>query len=1020
MKKCSNQIEDQSRRDFFIKIALAGLATTIPSLVLTGCKEEINYQGTGKVPFKIWEEMLQALKTSPDFLPQRVEDLIVSKDPKAMYDFVKNEIILIPTTKNAISSYDLGNGIKWGIEGVLRCAMATPREKVELLHQMYKKAGIDSKIVYENTAIKEKDVPAFFYRPFQQEFKPKISKRQYKKWQEEMGGTTELSKDKELVVDYTKEAKILSKKVIKTLPNIDDFGDKFDFKWDNDKTPTVEFNHNNKPQYAHLFDPKTPFGEKHNSLEGTIAKAEPIQENKEKVSLKITYRNTVDYKKEKELINGEWNAIDLIGKQIQLQFLHGLTFQEQMDTQIGNLRTFTPVLALQAIDKDLEFAEKRSFIADPITIDGKRIPISKEKNSSLNGNEIITKSNPELQKQVQKLEVSAKASGYPIVKLNINAMDANGKLIEGLSAKDFKITDNDKSIRALLENNQQTPRILILSDSSGSMPYQYSYERMQAFNNSLKTNIKEKYPSVIFDFWKTPSSLFTWLLKASQTNYDLIIYATDGDNDDYFEEKNLAVYQSGAPAIILDVRNTGRGHDTFNKMAEITNGKVLDATDQEKVLEEVTNYIEKMELSPYVFTYASADKTKPHIVKVTLDNERLSAEGNYTFPKTKLESKNGIAGMYLELKVGNNDSIRRVLAGWDPVVDYYFKPTSKEVDAVHQLILGGAMLAIEGEGPTLSMALSDLLKSKLLHRKWGEAYLDNNIDTAVAELAKGSIHVPAILVPMLAPLQNQVTENSLTYPTGYRMCLLKSLLPIHQDGVFIFDYLPTSNYQTIAKDKKSRFIINSEKTAQLAVREGILFQKSTFSEIGTSNLIEASIANKNNWLKENIEYVKRDYTYWNEKVFRGRHGFTNVFDQKGNSKCFWIINKWSGEMYGIMPDGSGGGANSTVEQLNNLQTVLKMYMAVFAKMGGVGAIGGTSLAIVAVYGKTLVQLYAIASEAIMIMDTSGMDEKIKSALKSLAFSVSKEILFGVSGGAGAITGGLDDLISLMFDTDPFS
>ena len=186
MKPDSTDIQDKSRRDFFIKIALASLATTVPPFLLSSCKEKINYSGTGKIPFKIWEEMLQAIKTSPDYLPQRVEDLIASKDPKAMYDFVKNEIILMPTIKNAISYYDLGNGIKWGIEGVLRCGMATPREKVELLNQMYQKAGIESKVVYEYTAIKAEDVPAFFYRPFQREFKPKISKSQYKQWQKEI------------------------------------------------------------------------------------------------------------------------------------------------------------------------------------------------------------------------------------------------------------------------------------------------------------------------------------------------------------------------------------------------------------------------------------------------------------------------------------------------------------------------------------------------------------------------------------------------------------------------------------------------------------------------------------------------------------------------------------------------------------------------------------------------------------------------------------------------------------------
>ncbi len=1020
-----NEIENQSRRDFFIKMALAGVATAIPPLVLNSCKKEINYLGTGKVPFKVWEEMLQALKTSPDFLPQRVTDLIASKDPKAMYDFVKNEIILMPTVKDAISYYDLGNGIKWGIEGVLRCGMATPREKVELLHQMYQKAGIESKVVYERTAIKEEDVPAFFYRPFQREFKPKISKSQYKQWQKEMGGTNELDKDKKLVVDYTKEAKTLSDKIIQTLPNIDDFGSKFNFKWDNYSTPTLEFVHNERTQYAHLFDPKTPFGEKHNAENGKITKAKSIKENKEKVSLKITYRDTVDYKKDRELINGEWNAIDLIGKQIQLQFLHGLSFEEQLVTPIGNLRTFTPVLALQAIDKDLEFVQNRSFIADPITIDGKRILVSSEKSLGPNGNELLSKPHPQLQKEVQKIELNAKVSGYPIVKLSIDATDASGKIIEGLSAIDFKISDNGKPIRALLENNRPTPKILVLYDSTGSMPYKYSGEGLLNFNKNLKEKLKEKYSDVILDSRPVNyHKLYTGLLDASQTDFDLIVFIFDGGLDDTLEGKNMPIYNAGPPVLAVKAYNgynDTSGLETYAEIAKITNGKVIDSNDQEKVIEEITSIIvEEIKIAPYVFTYASVDKTKPHVVEVMLDNQRLKAIDNYTFPAVKLEKKNGIVGLYLELKVGKNKTVKRVLAGWDPVVDYYIKPTSKEVDAVHQLLLGGVMLAIEGEGPTLSMALSDLLKSKLSNRKWGEAYLDNNMDTAVAELAKGSIHVPAILIPMLAPLQDQVTKNSLTYPTGYRMCLLKTLMPIHQEGTFTFDYLPTTKYQTIANDKKTRFVTNIKKTAQLAVREGTLFQQSTYTALQKATLIERGVASKESWLKNNIESKNRDYTYWNGKVFQGgERGYTKIFDSSANSKSFWSIGSWSGELYGIMPDGSGGGGNSTVEQLNKLQTVLKMYMAVFAKMGGVGAIGGTSLAIVAVYGKTLVQLYAIVSEAIMIMDTTGMDAKVKNALKSLAFSVYKEILFGATGGAGSIAGGLDDFISLMFNTDPF-
>ena len=78
MEEESKVIEIPSRREFFIKLAFGAVATTIPSLVLNSCEDEIMYKGSGLAPFKVWEEMLHALKTSDDFLPQRVEDLILS------------------------------------------------------------------------------------------------------------------------------------------------------------------------------------------------------------------------------------------------------------------------------------------------------------------------------------------------------------------------------------------------------------------------------------------------------------------------------------------------------------------------------------------------------------------------------------------------------------------------------------------------------------------------------------------------------------------------------------------------------------------------------------------------------------------------------------------------------------------------------------------------------------------------------------------------------------------------------
>ncbi len=78
-----------------------------------------------------------------------------------------------------------------------------------------------------------------------------------------------------------------------------------------------------------------------------------------------------------------------------------------------------------------------------------------------------------------------------------------------------------------------------------------------------------------------------------------------------------------------------------------------------------------------------------------------------------------------------------------------------------------------------------------------------------------------------------------------------------------------------------------------------------------------------------------------------------------------------------------------------------------------GSMANTSIGIVATYGKTLAKLYAIVTEVIIVMDNTGMDDKIRDALKELACNVQKEIMFFAFGRVGEAMGGLDLIISLM-------
>jgi len=997
-----------NRREFMQQLAFCCVAAQIP-FTFSGCKDDKpSFVGTGKAPYKVWEEMLMALQTSPDHLEGRMKILVASKDPEAMFHFVRDEIYLMPTHNTYLQN--IGTQLKWGIKGVLRSGFATPREKAELLNKMYQDAGIESKVVYERTNIQTEEVPSFFFKPIERGFNLNISKSQWKQWKKEL--EIEGNSDYEIPI-YNKEFKesdALAEKLWEQIPNKENL-DKhaYDFRWDNNRTPTVEFNLNGETKYAHLFDPKIVFGELKNDNGGAIIEADPVKINDEKVNISISYRDSIDYYTEKELLSGDWLATQLIGNQINMAFLHGLSLEQQVVTPIGTLRTFTPALAFQSFDEELEVMQENSFLGDSFTLDGKIIDVSGDE-PIINGNAILKKPNPELQKKVTTLNIKAYPANYPLVKLHVTPTDENGAFVESLSTSDFSITDNNFQIQALMESNRPTPRILLLYDTSLSMPKEYYQENMDAFIESLNQSILQKYPAAVISIWKTPSELFTYLLKASKSDYDLIIYATDGDNDDSYKTADAEIYKNGPPAIILNVYNNESTYtkETFQKMAEVTNGMVINAKDQVKTLTAINDYISKMEIPPYVFTYYAVGAEGTHEAIISIDNQRITKKDNFKFISgTTKEIGQCLIGLYCTIKIGNT-TIKRVLAGWDPLTQLKIKPDYAHFLEVRNTIFGGATVYIEGEGPTISAALSDVLKYRLTTRSWGEALLENDNTKAKEEFSKGGYMYHPEIMPLMSPLQDAVTTNSMTFASGIRMAIIKHKIGVGENtSTSSFDYLPTSNYTTLGNASDSTFKITLQKTAQLAIREGHFFKNSTLSELKDLQLLERQKAIDIKWFQEKKETFANTY-YWNERIFRGDGNF-KIFDEAAISLAYWQINQKTGELFGMLANGTGGGDKSIEIQLKELNKVIDMYMALFSAMGA----SNLAIGIVATYGKTLVKLYAIVTEVIIIMDPAGMDEKIMSALQELACNVNKEIMFFALGKVGEIFGNIDLLISLM-------
>lgn len=697
---------------------------------------------------------------------------------------------------------------------------------------------------------------------------------------------------------------------------------------------------------------------------------------------------------------------NLIGNQVLFSSLNGLTIEQSALVPINNLRVFTPVLAFQSLEATAETLEANSFIGDAFTLEGKKVIIPDASNQ--NAPIVLNTSSSDLLKTIDNIYLKAIPVFKSQVKLYVDVKDSLGNNIEGLQAGDFNFTDNNNMVQVLMESNHKTPKILMLYDVSLSMPKEYYKEQMDAFINTLQQKILTTFPAAIIDKWPTPSELFTWLLKASKTDYDLIIYATDGDNDDRYEEENYTTYQNGPPALILNVNNSEASHvkQTFDTMAQITNGEVVSAMEQNKVIEKVVAYVNSMDISTYTFSYYTTTD-KEHELILNMDTKRLQATDTFTLDTTEnmQELNQGIIGLYLDLKIGNK-KIKRVLAGWDPVTQKNIKPINANFLDVKSLLFGGCTFYFEGEGPTLAATIADLLKFKLSTRAWGEALLDDDVATAKTEFEKGGMQYHPNAILLMAPIENGITNSTYTFASGIRIGIYKQQLNISEKELIeSFDYLPTSSYISFTDGKQSAFKTTLEKTAQLALREAALFSNNTYELLKKSSLIERETAISSNWFK-NISRDDPFQEYWYERIYRG-DGTFKIFDPTATQKAFWQVDK-NGELYGILSDGAGGG-KSIEQQLKELNKVMDLYMAIFTAMG----VANTPLSIVATYGKTLVKLYAIVTEVLIVMDNTGMEDKVAEALKELACNVNKEIMFFALGKVGEVMGGLDLMISLM-------
>ena len=323
-----------SRRGFLFLSALLGTGA------LTGCDLFGGADGHDPddlgTPFRVWEELRAAVRTSPDHVAAAAERVVAGKDPEAILTFVRDQIAAYPPGRG---SGDLVSESRWGVRGTLRGGAGSARDKVEVLAELYRRAGFTAEVVYGDFADEVQITD--LCRPVKRTFAPRVDEKRLDAWREvtkKAKKAPRLPGTATMPGDPAKAAKDLARQLAAALPApAGGRGPRLSDR----SVPLVKVVVKGEEVFANPLVPGAKLGDAHTT-------AEPNRARPASLGLPVTVRllaaTTADPTTLKPLVEAEYRAADLVGRQLHVAFRPTTEMAKLVHAKIQDIGTFVPVL----------------------------------------------------------------------------------------------------------------------------------------------------------------------------------------------------------------------------------------------------------------------------------------------------------------------------------------------------------------------------------------------------------------------------------------------------------------------------------------------------------------------------------------------------------------------------------------------------------------------------------------------------------------------------------------------------
>jgi hypothetical protein len=138
------------------------------------------------------------------------------------------------------------------------------------------------------------------------------------------------------------------------------------------------------------------------------------------------------------LVEKTWSAEDLVGRQVEIAFAPAgaRTLEEVLASEPGQRVFFAPVLAVRGPDVDAATTQALSAVGDPFAVTG-QVLREEAGRVTLDGQPLPPPDPPGDAPLIASLDLTVNAGAFPLITLELTPRDAQGRVMENLSAAHF-------------------------------------------------------------------------------------------------------------------------------------------------------------------------------------------------------------------------------------------------------------------------------------------------------------------------------------------------------------------------------------------------------------------------------------------------------------------------------------------------------------------------------------------------------------------------------------------------------